>query len=204
MDMSLARPYGGPNRLADRLLAIEEVRESHQRIVRELATTILRKERLLTDVAAIETATRQIVEREAAARAERAEPPVGFGPPGAPTAPDLRTFAERRSLSIADQLAGKKDGYRPQFSFGPQGGNRNTALKPVDDQTIGEVVKAPAGFKVSLFAAPPGWATRWPFRWPRTARCTWPSTSRDRSAGPPGAAASCAAWTRTATAGPTA
>ena len=31
MDMSLAHPYGGENRLADRLLAIKEVREAHQK-----------------------------------------------------------------------------------------------------------------------------------------------------------------------------
>ncbi len=116
MDMSLARPYGGENRLADRLLAIKYVNEAHQKIVKDLATTVFRKDRLLADVAAIEGATRAILEREAAARAGRAEPPVGFGPPGAPSAPDLRTFAEKRSLSIADQLAGRRDGYRPRFN----------------------------------------------------------------------------------------
>ena len=153
MDMSLAHPYSGENRLADRLLAIKDVREAHQKVLKELATTVFRKDRLLADVAAIEAATKAIIEREAAARAERAEPPVGFGPPVAPTAPDLRTFAEKRTASIADQIAGKKDGYRPQFNFGPPGGNRT--LTPVDDKTISQVVKAPPGFKVSLFAAPP-------------------------------------------------
>ena len=153
MDMSLARPYGGQNRLADRLLAIADVREAQQKILEDLASTVFRKERLLADAAAIEGATKAILEREAAARAGRAEPPVGFGPPGGPAAPDLRTFAEKRSISIADQLAGKKAGYRPQFNFGPPRGN--APLKPMDDKTIGEVVKAPPGFKVSLFAAPP-------------------------------------------------
>ena len=153
MDMSLAHPYGGQNRLADRLLAMPEVRDAHQKIIRELATTVFRKERLLADSTALAGATKAILEREAAARAERAEPPVGFGPPGAPAAPDLHTFAEKRSRSIADQLAGKKDGYRPQFNFGPPG--RGAPPKPVDDKSIGEVVKAPPGFKVSLYAAPP-------------------------------------------------
>ncbi len=153
MDMSLSHPYGAPNRLADRLLAIKEVSEAHRKIVTNLATTIFRKDRLLADAAAFEGATKAILEREAEARAERAEPPVGFGPPGGPSAPDLRTFAEKRSVSIADQLAGKKDGYRPQFNFGPPRGG--APPKPVDDKTIGEVVKAPPGFKVSLFAAPP-------------------------------------------------
>jgi putative membrane-bound dehydrogenase-like protein len=153
MDMSVARPYDGENRLADRLLAIKEVRAAHQKMIKELSTTVFRKDRLLAEVAAIEGATKTLVEKEEAARAERAEPPVGFGPPGAPTAPDLRTFAEKRTASVADQVAGKKDGYRPKFSFGPPGGNR--PLRPMDDKTIGEVVKAPSGFKVSLFAAPP-------------------------------------------------
>ncbi len=154
MDMSLARPYGGQNRLADRLLAIDEVSKSYRRIVKELAETIFRKERLFADVAAFEDVTKEILKRETAARAERAEPPVGFGPPGGPVAPDLRTFAQKRSRSIAEQLSGRKDGYRPQFNFGPPG--RGAPPRPVDDQTLGEVVKAPPGFKVSLFAAPPG------------------------------------------------
>ncbi len=153
MDMSLARPYGGENRLVDRLLAVKQIRDTYQKVLKDVSTTVFRKDRLLADITAIEGATKGVIEREAAARAERAEPPVGFGPPGAPSAPDLRTFAEKRTTSIADQVAGKKDGYRPQFNFGPPGGNR--PLRPIDDKTIGEVVKAPAGFKVSLFAAPP-------------------------------------------------
>ena len=153
MDMSIVRPYDGQNRLADRLLAMKDVSESHRKIVKELATTVFRKERLLAGVAAYEAATKAILEREAAARAERAEPPAGFGPPGAPSAPSLRTFVEKRSLSIADQLAGKREGYRPRFNFGPPG--RGAPPKPVDDRSIGEVVQAPPGFRVSLFAAPP-------------------------------------------------
>ncbi|MDB5349961.1 MAG: cotH 2 [Planctomycetota bacterium] len=153
MDMSLTHPYGGQNRLADRLLALPEVREVQRKILKDLASTVFRKERVLADAVAIEDATKVILAKEAAARAERAEPPVGFGPPGGPAAPDMRTFAEKRSASIADQIAGKKDGYRPQFNFGPPGGN--APLKPMDDKTIGEVVKAPPAFKVALFAAPP-------------------------------------------------
>ena len=153
MDMSIARPYGGENRLADRLLAISDVRDSYRKIVSDLSKTVFRKDRLVADAAAIEFVSSAILEREAAARAARAEPPVGFGPPGGPTGPDLRTFAARREASIADQLAGKKEGYRPQFNFGPQRGA--APPKPVDDKTIGEVVKAPPGFRVTLFAAPP-------------------------------------------------
>jgi putative membrane-bound dehydrogenase-like protein len=153
MDMSLAHPYNGENRLADRLLAIKDVRDAYQRVVKELAATVFRKERLLADVEAIEGVTRAILKREAEAHDERGEPPIGFGFPGAPTAPDLKTFAARRSASVADQIVGKKDGYRPRFNFGPPGGG--APPRPVDDKTIGEVVKAPPGFRVRLFAAPP-------------------------------------------------
>ena len=122
MDMSIARPYGGENRLADRLLAIKDVRDAYQKIVEgpRIDASSARTVSWPT-LQAIDGATKAIREREAAARAERAEPPVGFGPPGGPAAPDLRTFAEKRTASIADQLAGKKDGYRPQFNFGPPG-----------------------------------------------------------------------------------
>ena len=41
-------------------------------------------------------------------------------------------------VPIADQIARKKDGYRPQFNFGPPG--RNAPLRPMDDTAIGEVV----------------------------------------------------------------
>ena len=71
MDMSLAHPYGGQNRLADRLLEIPDVREVHRKILKDLATTVFRKDRLLADAAAFEDATKAILERELAARAER-------------------------------------------------------------------------------------------------------------------------------------
>ncbi len=153
MDMSIDHPYGGQNRLADRLLAIPSVRDTQKKILKELAATVFVKERLLEQITALERTTKPILERELAARAERGEPPAGFGPPGTPSAPDLRTFVEKRLASIADQLAGKKSGYRPQFNFAPP--RANLPPTPIDDRTIGDVVKAPEGFKVSLFAAPP-------------------------------------------------
>src|SRR5262249_17493128 len=51
MDMSLVRPYGGENRLADRLLAIDDVRAAYRKILEELSSTVFRKERLLADAA---------------------------------------------------------------------------------------------------------------------------------------------------------
>ncbi len=153
LEMSLMHPYGGENRLADRLLAMKDVRDGYRKTLEQLVSSAFRKDRLLASIETFEARTKSILDREAAARRERGEPPVGFGPPGAPAAPDLRRFADRRTASIADQLAGRRDGYRPRFNIGPP---RNAPPpRPVDDRTIGEVVKAPSGFGVSLFAAPP-------------------------------------------------
>ena len=122
MDMSLTHPYGGENRLADRLLAIKDVRDAYRKVLGELCSTVFRKDRLLADAAAIAAVGRAILEREAAARAARGGTARRLRTARGPPAPDLRTFAEKRAGSIADQLAGKKDGYRPQFNFGPPSG----------------------------------------------------------------------------------
>ena len=58
----------GENRLADRLLAIKDVRDTYQKVVKDLASTAFRKERLLADWSAIEGATKAILAREVAAR----------------------------------------------------------------------------------------------------------------------------------------
>ena len=116
MDMSLAHPYGGENRLADRLLAIKDIRDAYRKILAELMLDRLPQGSAPGRCGGHRSRASAILERESAARSARAEPPVGFGPPGGPAAPDLQTFAEKRADSIADQLAGKKDGYRPQFT----------------------------------------------------------------------------------------
>lgn len=158
MNISLDRPYGGENRLADRLLAAPELAERRKAIVRETAVQAFRKDRLTADAEAIERAIAPIVRREAEARAERGEPPAGLGPAGlgpagAAQAPGLKAFIQARSESIDDQLKGKREGYRPRFNFGPPGGG--AAAKPIDDETFGNVVKPPPGFRASLYAAPP-------------------------------------------------
>ena len=203
MDMSLVHPYSGENRLADRLLAIKDVRDAYRKILAELCSTVFRKDRLLADLAAIEG------RGECAARAGRGR--AGARGRNRPSASDLpaprrlpicRTFAEKRADSIADQLAGKKDGYRPRFNFGPP--RRAPPAKPVDDQTIGEVVKAPPGFRVTLFAAPPKVGYPVTLAVAPAAKCLSPWTSKARSAALRGAAGCSVASTTTATARPTA
>ncbi len=156
MNLSLTHPYPGENKLVDRLMAMKEVREKYLKLVGELSQTCFTREQLLKDIEVIGKATEKAIAVEAKASAARKEPPAGFGPPGggAPQPPDLRTFVAKRTASVADQLAGKSKGYVPQpLAFG--GMQRRGPDKPADDRTVADLVKAPPGFDVTLFAAPP-------------------------------------------------
>jgi hypothetical protein len=117
MDLSLVHPYNGPNRLADRLMAMPDVREKYQKVLKELAAGCFAKENLLKEIATAEAAVKELVKADAKAAAARLETgaPAGgymFGRP-----PDLRAFAERRSASVAAQLAGKSKGHVPGGSW---------------------------------------------------------------------------------------
>ena len=154
MDMSLARPYGGENRLADRLLAIKDVKDSYQKIVKDLASSGFPQ----GSPAGRRAGDRGCDESDPRARSGGARQNGRSRPWDSARREGRRRLTSARlprsgRVSIADQLAGKKDGYRPQFNFGPPG--RGAPAKPVDDKTIGDVVKAPSGFRVTLFAAPP-------------------------------------------------
>jgi len=108
-----------------RLLAIKDVREKYQKLVSELSEKSFTKEQLLKEIAEVEKVTKEPLAREKKAAEPRREAPPAFGPPGAaaPQAPDLKTFAEKRSASVAAQLAGKSKGYVPAgFGFGPPAG----------------------------------------------------------------------------------
>jgi spore coat protein H len=124
MDLSITKPHP-QNRLADRLMAIKEVRSRYEEIVKEIAASAFTKKRLMDELDSFEAATKDILDRErkaAAARRENGQP--GFGPPGMfGRVPDVKPFVEKRTESVAAQLAGKSKGYEPQnFGFGPPGG----------------------------------------------------------------------------------
>lgn len=80
--------------------------------------------------------------------AGRKEATGGFGPPGggAPQPPDLRTFAQKRTASVAAQLAGTSKGYVPAgFGFGrpPAGGGGafgRAPSQPIDEKTFRDTV----------------------------------------------------------------
>jgi spore coat protein H len=118
MDLSLMHPHVGQHKLIDRLLAIKEVKEQYQKILREMAAGCFSKEQLLKNIDAVELATKESLAREAKAVAARGE----FGDGGASgiagRAPDLRRFVQKRTESIQKQLAGKGNGYIPASPFG--------------------------------------------------------------------------------------
>ncbi len=162
MDLSLFHPYPGDNKLVDRLLGIPEVRTQYQKLLQNLASTAFTRKQLLKDIEAIEKVTKEPLAREKKAAEARKEGPGGFGPPGGPKPPDLRTFIDKRTASVAAQLTGKSKGVVPQFAgFGPPKGGPiggpfgKGPNQPVDEKTMRDLVKAPADFDVTLFAAPP-------------------------------------------------
>lgn len=163
MDLSLTHPYPGDNKLVDRLLAIKDVSEKYQHLLKGLSEKIFIKEQLFNEIDAIEKLTKEPLASEKTATAARKEAPPAFGPPGAaaPQPPDLKTFVEKRIASIADQLAGKSKGFVPAgFGFGPPPGGGGGPggggpSQPIDERAFNDAVKVPDGFEASLFAAPP-------------------------------------------------
>ena len=94
MDMSIAHPYGGENRLADRSLAIKDVRDAYKYYFAERARPSSAR------IGCWPTRRPLKPWRVPASSERRRRGPPGpnrpsdSGPPGGPTAPDLRTFAE--------------------------------------------------------------------------------------------------------------
>jgi len=122
-DISLTHPYAGEHKLVDRLLAMPEIKEKYDRVLKEVASSSFTKERLLAHLDDIEKATKEARARETTAVATRREN-TGFGPPGMMgTPPDLRSFIAKRTASVAEQIEGKSKGRIPQgFGFGPPPG----------------------------------------------------------------------------------
>ncbi len=122
MDLNLSKPYA-QSRLADRVMANKEFADKYQQVLKELVPRCFAKEKVLKEIADIEKTVKPLIEKETKAIAARKEPAGGgFGGPGGFGAapPDLRKFVEKRSESIAAQLAGTSKGYTPAgFGFGP-------------------------------------------------------------------------------------
>ena len=115
MNMSFTHPYSGSHRLTERVLASPGVTEKYRKLLKELADTSYEKERMLKEVASVEATVKDLVDRgakAAEARKERGGPGM-FGKP-----PILTTFVEKRTESLAAQIAGTSKGYVPTGGFG--------------------------------------------------------------------------------------
>ena len=164
MDMSLARPYGGENRLADRLLAIKEVREAHQEILKELSTTVFREDRLLADAAAIEGATKAISRGRrrrglsgpnrpsaSAPRGLRRPPTCGRSPRRGPPRSPIRSRGGRTAtarsstsgLRAGTRLQGRSTTRRSARSSRPRPGSRSASSRPRRRSVPGDPVGGP-------------------------------------------------------------
>ena len=168
MDLSVIKPYPGENKLPDRLLGDQEIASRYRKLLGELSATVFTKERLLREADAIDQATRTIRDKEQRAAAARPAPAPAFGAPPAtgPPPPDIKTFAEQRTKSVAGQLAGASKGFVPQpFNFGQPpgmggggggGGVRGAGnVQPINAATFRQNVRVPPEFEATLFAAPP-------------------------------------------------
>ncbi|VTR93657.1 spore coat assembly protein : Spore coat assembly protein OS=uncultured Oceanospirillales bacterium HF0500_29K23 PE=4 SV=1: CotH: EF-hand_5: EF-hand_5 [Gemmata massiliana] len=111
MNLSMAHPYAGTHRLTERVLAVPGMAEKYQKLLKELSAKCFDKERLLKELEATETATKELIARDAKAaqvRKDGAPNGFGFGKP-----PALKTFIEKRTTSVAAQVAGTSKGHVP-------------------------------------------------------------------------------------------
>jgi len=145
IDLSLSHPYAGECKLADRLLAIKEVSEAYQKVLKEIAKTCFTKERLLKDIEVMEGVTKEIIAKEAKSTAARKEPAgIDFG--AFSRAPDLRTFADKRIASVTSQIEGKSKGQIPP-AMPNFGGPRPGGGAP---PRIGDILPGPAQDQLRL------------------------------------------------------
>ncbi len=123
MNLSLKHPHAGNNKLIDRVLGVPEFSRRYDALLAELVAGPFAKERLLGQIAALESATAEPRAREQAAVDARNEGRRSgpFGGAGFGRTPALTAFVEKRSELVAAQLAGTSPGYTPRGGFGPGG-----------------------------------------------------------------------------------
>src|SRR5207302_6477245 len=136
------------------LLALADVNEKYQKLLAELSAACFTKEKLLQDIDAIEQATKAAHAKEKSAAAARKE--GGFGPAGGMfgATPTLRAFVDKRTQSIAAQLAGKTKGYVPAaIGFGQPGGAGRPGVFGMRPPQPGEILPFPLQEMLKLSGA---------------------------------------------------
>jgi spore coat protein CotH len=157
VNLSLLHPHRGENKLIDRLLASKDVREKYLGVVKELTAGPFTRERLLKELEAVEKAVKDPLAREAKAVQARKEGAGGFGPGSGVFGASLppRRFIERRTESVAAQLAGKSKGYVPPagFAFGPGGPGGGFGGPPGPPPQQGAIMPRPLQDQLGLTEA---------------------------------------------------
>jgi spore coat protein CotH len=130
VELSILHPHAGQNKLLDRLFAIKEHKERYLAILKDLTSRSFTKEKLLKRLDEIQKALKEPMAKEAKAVAARKEGRgggfgMGFGGGQFGQSMPPRRFIEKRTASVAAQLAGKSKGYEPKpvtLGFGRPGG----------------------------------------------------------------------------------
>lgn len=129
VQLSIHHPHAGQNKLIDRLFAIKEHKDRYLAHLKGMAETSFSKEKLLGSLGPMEKALKEPVAKEAKAVAARKEGGgakgfgMGFGGGQFGQSMPPRRFIEKRTESVAAQLAGKAKGFEPRpFGFGFGGG----------------------------------------------------------------------------------
>jgi spore coat protein H len=149
LTLSLLHPHAGEHKLIDRLLAVPEIKTAYLGQLKEISAKIMRADYLNDEIEKLKQAIRPAIVEEslgaltqfdramaetipAQAGPERVTVPLpnpdgpgrrgpGMGLMGMGGTP-LKPFIARRISSVQEQLAGKSEGYTPQF--GGPGGSR--------------------------------------------------------------------------------
>lgn len=112
IEWSIAQPYMGKNRLAERVLAQKEYATRYRGHLKALTNGAFRLEVLKGQIAQLEATVKEAIAQEPAGKAIG----FGFGPPGGKKQ-DLRDFVARRAESVVAQLEGRSQG-KPIAGFG--------------------------------------------------------------------------------------
>lgn len=136
VELSIHHPHAGQNKLIDRLFAIPAHKERYLALIKELTSTSFTKEKLFESLNVIEKTLKEPMAKEAKAVAARKEvrggggPGMGFGGGQFGQSMPPRKFIEKRTESVAAQLAGKAKGFEPKpFGFGPRPGGAGPGKK---------------------------------------------------------------------------
>ncbi|MBX9624286.1 MAG: CotH kinase family protein, partial [Gemmataceae bacterium] len=113
MDLSLVKPYSGPHRLTERLLAAPGMMGRYQAILKELAAGPFSKEKFAARVTAADATVKDLRAKDEAAGLARKEPAGPAMGTLLGKAADLRVFVDKRTASVAAQLAGTSKGHVP-------------------------------------------------------------------------------------------